>query len=225
MADGLDITQDDLVPFQLINGIKNCWAGAAPGPGNPQDGMLWWDTVNSLLKIYEGGWTPLNFLNGECPVGGVIGWQGGYYTDGINGGYTRVLEAANTVVGANGYLNPKGYFVCDGAAPNDADSPIFNAAAKYLPNLTDDRFLMGDTSIAAVRIGGLNTMAHTHQVDITEFDSGGPSNTSSAAAGGVTTATDSHTHKVNPPSTTSGADPGTENRPKFLSAFYCVRIK
>ena len=225
MADGIDLTQDDLVPYQLINKIKNSFSSAT-APTNPQEGMRWWDSGNSVLKTYNGAsWDTLSFLNGECPVGGIIGWVGGYFGDGSNGSYTRVLGSANTVAGANGYMNSLGYYVCDGAAPNDSDSPIFNSAAKYLAELTDDRFFMGDTTISGVKTGGANTRAHTHQVDIAEFDSGGPSNTTTAASGGTQMATNTHTHKVNPAETQSGAASNDENRPKYLAMFYAVRIK
>jgi hypothetical protein len=97
---------------------------------------------------------------GNLPIGSVVAWQGGYYTNGSNAGFTNVL--GNTVANANAYLNPLGVYVCDGAAVNDAASPIFNGAGRYLPNLTDSRFLMGSTTAGG--IGGDNAMAHTHSV-------------------------------------------------------------
>jgi hypothetical protein len=97
---------------------------------------------------------------GNLPIGSIIAWQGGYYTNGSNAGFTNVL--GNTVANANAYLNPFGIYVCDGAAVNDAASPIFNAAGRYLPNLTDSRFLMGST--AAGTPGGANSNNHTHSV-------------------------------------------------------------
>ena len=86
------------------------------------------------------------------PVGAIIAWIGGYFGDGSNGSYTRVLGSANTVAAANTYLNPLGWYVCDGAALNDSDSPIFKGASRYLPKMTDSRFfaggtIAGDTSI------------------------------------------------------------------------------
>jgi len=93
-------------------------------------------------------------------IGSIIAWAGGYFTNGANGGFTSVL--GNTIAAANAYLNPKGWYVCDGAELNLPDSPIFDGAGRYLPNLTDDRFLMGST--VAGGIGGSSTMAHTHPV-------------------------------------------------------------
>lgn len=97
---------------------------------------------------------------GHAPVGSIMAWQGGYFTSGSNGGFTNVL--GNTVALANAYLNPYGYHVCDGAQVNDPDSPIFSAAGRYLPNLSDSRFLMGSTAAGA--IGGENSNSHTHSV-------------------------------------------------------------
>ena len=141
------------------------------------------------------------------PVGIIVAWVGGYFTDGSNGTYTRVLGATNDVAGANGYLNPY-WYVCDGAALNNADSPIWVGVNRYLPNLTDDRFIMGGT--AAGGIGGSSTMAHTHTVDPASVTSGAGSshghgsNATTSGAGsahghgitGAITAEAAHTHAV-----------------------------
>ena len=44
--------------------------------------------------------------------------------------------------------------MCDGSELNLPSSPIFNGAGRYLPNLTDDRFIQGDTAIGST--GGIN---------------------------------------------------------------------
>ncbi len=100
--------------------------------------------------------------NALPPVGSIIAYSPGYFTNGSNAGFTYQIVSANTVAAVNTLLNPKGYYVCNGAALNDSASGIFNGAGRYLPNLTDDRFLMGDT--AAGSIGGANTsdLSHTH---------------------------------------------------------------
>lgn len=126
----------------------------------------------------------------SLPEGSIIAWNPGYYTDGSNGGYTNALGAGNTVSQANTYLNPLGWWVCDGAALNRSTSAIFNGASRYLPNLTDDRFLMGDT--AAGFVGGGNTMDHTHGVTTNNHTHTGPSHTHTGP---------SHTHDVTTPST------------------------
>lgn len=93
--------------------------------------------------------------------GVIVAWVGGYFGNSSNGSYTRTLGASNDVAGANAYLNPFGYYVCNGAALNDSGSPIFNGVNRYLPNITDARFLMGNTSVGT--IGGSNTLTdHTH---------------------------------------------------------------
>uniref|UniRef100_A0A6H1ZEX5 Tail protein n=1 Tax=viral metagenome TaxID=1070528 RepID=A0A6H1ZEX5_9ZZZZ len=141
------------------------------------------------------------------PVGVIMAWLGGYFADGSNGTYTKVLGATNDVAGANGYVNPY-WHVCNGAALNDAGSPIFNGALRYLPNLTDDRFIMGST--VAGGIGGSSTMAHTHTVDPASVTSGAGSshghgsNAKTSGAGsahghgitGAITAEAVHTHAV-----------------------------
>jgi len=102
----------------------------------------------------------------SVPVGSIMAWIGGHFGDGSNGSYTRILGTDNTIAAANAYLNPKNWYVCDGAALNDAYSPIFNGVGRYLPNLTDDRFLMGDTVVGG--IGGSSTMLdHTHTHSLT----------------------------------------------------------
>lgn len=96
---------------------------------------------------------------GTFPIGGIIPWTGGYFANSSNGTFTNVL--GNTIATANTYLNPLGLYVCDGTAINDSSSPIFNGASRFLPNLTDNRFLMGATTSGSV--GGANTLtAHTH---------------------------------------------------------------
>lgn len=97
----------------------------------------------------------------QPPVGSIVAYNPGYYGDGANGTFTRVGPASNNAAGVNAYL-PANWRVCDGSALNDSGSPIFNGSGRFLPNLTDDRFLMGDT--AAGTAGGSNSSAHTHSV-------------------------------------------------------------
>ena len=94
------------------------------------------------------------------PEGTIIAWSGGYFTDGINGGFTSVL--GNTAAAVNALFNEFGFYVCDGATINIAKSQIFNGSGRYLANLTDSRFLMGSTAVGSS--GGSSTMAHTHGV-------------------------------------------------------------
>jgi len=88
------------------------------------------------------------------PVGHIMAWLGGYFTDSSNGNFTDVLGNPQA------YLAPFGYRVCDGSEYENAASPIFNQPGRFLPNLTDDRFLMG--SNIQGQPGGANTMSTLH---------------------------------------------------------------
>jgi len=183
---------------------------------------------------------------GGVPIGAIVPYLGGYFTDGSNGGFTMVMAAANTVAAVNTLLNPDGFHVCDGAVLNDGDSPIFNGAGRYLPNLTDDRFLMGDTLAGGT--GGSNTMAHTHGpgsfIAPTHRHYVAAKNTATGSVcdwsstypgpqGGF--CGDCHYHTLGAHYTnysgnisitgTSAAASNDENRPKYLSCFYIMRIK
>jgi len=172
-------------------------------------------------------------LLGSVPVGTVVAWNPGYYLDASNGAFVNAdFLPLNNIAGANSYLNLRGYFVADGSVPSITGSLIWNAAGRYLPNLTDDRFLMGSTSCGG--IGGTNLMldhthsstlsvdAHTHSIDHdhVSVDSGDNDNDPSRLIGGQTYGfleqsgtglswyeTSLHTHPVDMPSYsgTSGA--------------------
>ena len=113
--------------------------------------------TEQLYDLITSGGGP---VSGVIPIGAIIPYFGGYFANGSNGGFTMVMAAANTIAAVNTLLNPDGFYVCNGAVLNLAASPIFNGAGRYLANISDDRFLMGDT--LAGGIGGSNTMAHTH---------------------------------------------------------------
>jgi len=101
-------------------------------------------------------------INNVPPVGSIIAYSPGYFTNGSNAGFTYRMVSANTVAAVNALLNPSGWYVCNGAALNDADSGIFNGAGRYLPNLTDERFFMGDTVAGGIGGANSNNIAHTH---------------------------------------------------------------
>jgi hypothetical protein len=125
-------------------------------PVTPSTGMFRYNTDTNQFEGYATAWMPV----GGVPVGAVIPFIGGYFTNGSNAGYTNVL--GNTVANVNSLLNSTGWYVCNGATINLANSPIFNGANRYLPNITDSRFIMGSTSSGA--IGGSNVIAHTHDI-------------------------------------------------------------
>lgn len=143
---------------------------------------------------------------GTIPVGSIFAWVGGYFQNGSNGTFTNVL--GNTVANANTYLNTSGIYVCDGAALNDAASPIFNGAGRYLPNLTDSRFLMGSTSAGSIGGSTSVTLAANNvpQVSTSYTPAGTVSVSLSGSApslGGTTTfSSTSHIHTLK----TSGSD-------------------
>jgi microcystin-dependent protein len=191
--------------------------------------------------------------NALCPVGSIVAYVPGYFTDGSNAGFTHQMVSANTVAAVNALLNSSGWYVCDGAALNDADSGIFNGAGRYLPNLTDDRFFMGDTVAGGIGGANSNNIAHTHTtgnhaLTVAEMPehyhalnyftldgtTSAPIDTGSlklvnVATGGInfgrfTTPRGSgqaHNHG----STGSAGSSSLENRPKYLSCFYIMRVK
>ena len=95
-------------------------------------------------------WTAITGL-ASVPVGAVIPWLTGYYGAPANGGgFTPVTIDL-----------PPNWTVCDGSAVNDPNSPIFDGAGRFLPDLTDDRFLMGDIAGNMGATGGINTQSIT----------------------------------------------------------------
>lgn len=219
---------------------------------------------------------------GSVPVGSVVAWNPGYFLDAANGTFVNAsFLGSNNVAGANAYLNPRGFYVADGGVPNVTGSLIWNASGRYLPNLTDARFLMGNTSAGS--IGGSNVLtdhthtfsltvdAHTHSInhDHLSFTTASEGNHNHTVRGkGGTGGTDlyldsslfvqgtslsvylttavgaldgAHTHSIDVPSytgTSGGSSSNsisgtvgtgnvassTENRPKYLSTFYIVRV-
>ena len=215
-----------------------------------------WNLLNDTADItaIEPGvsseWAKIN--DNASPVGSITAFIGGYFTNNVNGGFT---SSVNTAAAINALLNVAGWYVCDGAALNIAGSDYYDGSGRYLPQLTDDRFIMGDTATGG--IGGSSTMSHTHVVDVTNYSSGASTITTSQipshrhnisghyASGGagtvdavvsITTTTaasaytdyygggGSHTHWCSPAAKTSGAASVTENRPKFLSCLYIMRV-
>ena len=224
-----------------------------------------------LAALHNSGASSADLAYGYVPVGGIIAYIPGYFTDSSNGGFTYKIVTANTIAAVNTALNSKGWYVCDGSALNDADSGIFNGVGRYLPNLTDDRFLMGDT--VAGGIGGANSNnishvhstgnftllaahipAHTHTITVNSAGAhvhtwDGPTGTAGAVShngsSGMqrhiansrnTSEAGAHTHTASASSigggtahnhgnTGSSGSNSLENRPKYLSCFYIMRVK
>ena len=223
--DGTDFVKGDNFNFRHMNKLKDAWVGSS-APTDPQAGMLWYDTGTSYLKVYDGSaWQPLGSEYGVVPEGTIVAWVGGNFQNGSNGSYQRRLGTANTVAGANAYLNPLGWYVCDGAALNDGDSTIYDGAGRYLPNLTDDRYIMGDT--VAGGTGGSSTMAHTHSLNIPSFTIDASTDHIAVDLGAdITVPIQGHTHDVDFDNlAASGAASDTENRPASLGCFYIQKVK
>ncbi len=133
--------------------------------------------TDPVTSIEHGAMTPLSnkkrsiSIDTIIPIGSIVAWMPGYFTTSENGGFTLALGSSNDAEGANAYLNPLGWYVCDGALFNDPDSPIFNDTGRCLPKLTDDRFLMGDSG-GGISAGGSNTMTHTHDVTTSDHTHG-----------------------------------------------------
>ena len=223
-----------------------------------------------LVKLHSASLSR-NLEFGFAPVGSIVAYVPGYFTNGSNAGFTYQIVSANTVVAVNALLNSSGWYVCDGAALNDADSGIFNGVDRYLPNLTDDRFLMGDTVAGGIGGANSNDISHVHSTgDFTLTTSHIPSHKHSVTvnSGGAHTHTipvrsitvpssgmaaypvgtsdppltrttgsgGSHSHTAsvgyrgsgnahNHGNTGSTGSKSLENRPKYLSCFYIMRVK
>jgi len=95
-------------------------------------------------------------------IGSIVARLPGYFTGANNTGFTSVILPTSWR-----------WQKCDGRSFYDARSPLFNKAGRYLPMLTDARFLMGSTSPGS--IGGANSFTlvsanlpkHTHTVNHT----------------------------------------------------------
>lgn len=108
--------------------------------------------INGITYNYR----TIGIASMSVPIGTIVAWLPGYFADGSNGTYTAVSIGL-----------PDEWKECTGAALNDANSLIYNGAGRYLPNLTDDRFLMGDIAASAGGIGGSNTIAVSQQPTFT----------------------------------------------------------
>lgn len=189
--------------------------------------------------------------NSTVPIGTIVAYAPGYFTTSTNGGF--VATGTNTVAGVNAAVGGSGWRVCNGEALNLPGSPIYGGSGRYLPNLSDGRFLMGfpTTGLAA----GSNYSTHTHTLNEFTFTSQGTILTTAQlpphshgvtnwalAAGYVnggthfaartqtagTTAVagegQAHTHPVLFPQTTIGNMNQAENRPLFLACFYIQKV-
>jgi hypothetical protein len=194
---------------------------------------------NSTNNIYCSG-----DIQGGVPIGTIVAWLPGYFADGSNGTYTGVAISL-----------PDFWKECDGSEISAIDSPLLGGSSHYLLNLTDDRFLMGDISGSAGGIGGSNTQSVTQQPTFTipnhnhqwynfnagaihqTYDVNGTlTNITKALMSylGITTAStadglfaDYYTGNAGGGacSQVNNVTIDSENRPKYLSVRYIIRIK
>lgn len=134
---------------------SDMYIALAPNTNNQPPHSSWRKTVAMQDEA--------SILNGMPPVGSIMAYIPGYFSNSSNGGFTSGI-ASNTIAAANALLNPKGWYVCDGAALNLLAALYYNGEGRCLPNLTDDRFLMGDTLCGGTGGTNSNNIAHTHTV-------------------------------------------------------------
>lgn len=172
------------------------------------------------------------------PIGTIVAWMYGYYTNGSNAGYTTAVTS--TIAAYNALLNSMGFYVCDGAALNLSGSPLYNGAGRYLPNLTGAIYLQGDGGPGS--LGGRNADYHTHTTgDFTLTNnempnhSHGYSANTSDAYGSATVAR--HIYDDNATKYTDAVGGGAahnhgststpslvENRPNFITCVYIQKV-
>ena len=178
---------------------------------------------------------------GIVPVGSIIPFSPGYFDGNANSNFQISGAAGNTVVEINNFL-PDSWRVCDGTAPNDPESSIFNVADRFLPNLTDDRFLSGGTTSG--NTGGANMRSllvdnlppHNHTFTFNPTDGEKLILTYRPLGAGPGTFhlrnNWSGIEYLNPTyqfttfsMNNTGNGQAFDNRPSYLSCFYIIRIK
>ena len=165
-------------------------------------------TVNgtaSTASAHRGG-------GGMVPVGAITAYNPGYYTATGNVSFTTVGPAGNTVAQVNTFLNASGWYVCDGTAVNNAASPIWNAAGRFLPKLDDSRFLQGSTTAGTV--AGVASVTLTSANIPTLTSSGTVTSSGSTVANNTLAQSADHTHSASglnyPGSAVAGTVGGTD---------------
>jgi len=121
--------------------------------------------------------------NSAVPVGAIIAYLPGYFTNVGNAVYTPVALSL-----------PSSWKVCDGTFFYDSESPLFNFNGRYLPNLSDSRFLMGNTVAFRGTVGANTT--NTISIDINQLPYHNHSNSHEhTSAGTVNSGNATHSHQ------------------------------
>jgi hypothetical protein len=156
-AEALYLQDGDFV-FVKSRKCLYCYDSSSTETRNSQDILNIASGTGRLLAVNRGL---------SVPIGTILPFAQGYFGAAANGGgWTNY--GTNTVAGVNAWLAANGYSnfcVCDGTAKNDSDSLIYTGANRYLPDLTDSRFLRGSTTAggAGASSGAIaGESAHTH---------------------------------------------------------------
>ena len=217
--------------------VEASWTTTAPSWNTSKQG--WYDATNAKRYVAECYYDGTNYRSKQdyggsyktrgdgIPEGVIVAQIPGYFGNGSNGSYVAVSIP----------LISK-WKECNGAALNDPLSIIFNGAGRYLPNLTDDRFLMGNTVVG--EIGGSSTVDHTHnqgslvahitliegndsiyskEVSCTEWEANFVSLTTN-----ITSSTSDRVTGADVVGST-GPSTNTENRPKYLACKYIIKVR
>lgn len=152
-----------------------------------------------ILDTYVGGTltsrSTATGMWGLPPVGSIVAFCPAHFDSNANTNPAVVGPAGDTEGQIKTWLasNASSWWLCDGTEPNDSDSPIWSVAGRHVPELGDDRFTMGATTIDAgggVATGGSSTVdiAHAHAFTqptahgITQPTFTGPSHTHGAGS-------------------------------------------
>lgn len=171
---------------------------------------------------------------GSIPVGSIIAWLGGSFADNANGTFSEATingTAMTSDANINGFLAGYGFLQCNGQLVNESGTP-FNT--RYVPKLTDDRFLEGGsyTGAGGDSVGGsggessvtlTTAQMPVHGHSYNNFLSNGSSPT--GGVGGYYS-TSCNNFRVNTgPTGNAGSGAPHENRPKYLTVHYIIRYK
>ncbi len=190
-----------------------------------------WDSVT--VRAIGTGWgviakKMLNFsVDTQPPVGSILAYMPGGFsaTNNVTWLTGGPVGAAPTPLQINNYL-PTNWRVCDGTLCADAASAMFNG--RYLPKLTDGRFLMGaqhtvtptvglpTVYVQAANNGNQTTLAITNMPN--HDHPGGDLNNQYSLGGTKTFATMAHTHNSGTYVTGLGRDSAGIVRPQYTNS-------
>jgi hypothetical protein len=168
-------------------------------------------------------------VTGDLAVPGNLSAQGNLAAGAgatIQGALNVSGEAKSTVNSVDYFMVPRGSIVMwSGAVTNLPSGWTLCDGSNGTPNLSD-RFVMGfNPGIPANAIGQTGgTTNHTHDVDIGSFSTGATGPTAAVVApfnGDVNWFTESHSHTVNPPNTTSTP---TSHIPPYIRLGFIMKL-